>query len=488
MRGGSMKKTSLICSVILFGAVLLLTTGCKNAGNTGGEAQDEDGSGTISVTGVSLDKGSVTLSPGDNEKLTATVEPGDATDKSVSWESDDEGVATVDADGLVTGVANGATTITVTTNDGGFTESCDVTVETWKTSQSGSVSLVGSSITYTNHQYNFSFKVKACPGGTFPTGTDDNGDINDDGTQDVSPTATVNSFWISETEVTYELWYAVKEWAENMANPSYTFANDGREGNDGNDGVSPTNADQEPVTEIHWRDAMIWCNALTEYYNAQNGNNYMCVYYSDVDYHTPIRTSTNDAVDNPLVSGEEDQPYIKAATDGNTDMANCTADGFRLPTMNEWEIASRWRDDSTNTVSTYSDPWFTKGNSASGATTFHDDTADVNPANGVVDGKDANDAVAVYNRYYDGSTWPMKGVTVTAVVKSKAANSLGIYDMSGNVYELCFDWHQDYVGSHRVNRGGYYYGHSHSLRVGFVNFFIPNDGQKYIGFRFARTP
>ena len=61
-------------------------------------------------------------------------------------------------------------------------------------------------------------------------------------------------------------------------------------------------------------------------------------------------------------------PYIKAATTGNTDMTNCTAKGFRLPGSMEWELAAMWRTDSTNTVSGYSNPWFTQGDSASGAT------------------------------------------------------------------------------------------------------------------------
>jgi len=63
------------------------------------------------------------------------------------------------------------------------------------------------------------------------------------------------------------------------------------------------------------------------------------------------------------------------ATEGNTDPANCTAKGFRLPRQSEWELAARWRNDGTNTVAGFSDPWFTKGNSASGATAIYSDAA-----------------------------------------------------------------------------------------------------------------
>ena len=83
---------------------------------------------TVPVTGVTLNKTSTSLYVGDTETLTATVEPSDATDKNVTWSSDNEGVATVDATGKVTAVSAGTATITVTTEDGAKTASCTVTV------------------------------------------------------------------------------------------------------------------------------------------------------------------------------------------------------------------------------------------------------------------------------------------------------------------------------------------------------------------------
>lgn len=56
------------------------------------------------------------------------VSPSNATNKSVSWSSDDDTVATVDSNGKVTGVAEGIVNITVTTSDGGFTDTCEVLV------------------------------------------------------------------------------------------------------------------------------------------------------------------------------------------------------------------------------------------------------------------------------------------------------------------------------------------------------------------------
>lgn len=83
----------------------------------------------ISVTGVSLNKSSITLVEGANESLVATVSPSDATDKEVSWSSSESSVASVDSKGTVKAVKAGTTTVTVKTNDGGKTASCSVTVE-----------------------------------------------------------------------------------------------------------------------------------------------------------------------------------------------------------------------------------------------------------------------------------------------------------------------------------------------------------------------
>lgn len=83
---------------------------------------------TYVVRGVSLDRGALTLIEGGTAQLTATVEPIDATNKKVTWSSSAPGVATVDASGNVTAVAEGTATITATTDDGGKTATCTVTV------------------------------------------------------------------------------------------------------------------------------------------------------------------------------------------------------------------------------------------------------------------------------------------------------------------------------------------------------------------------
>lgn len=81
----------------------------------------------IHVTGVTLNHDTLEVEKTGAGMLEASVIPVDSTDPTVSWSSSDEAIATVE-DGVVTGVKEGEAVITVTTTDGGFTASCNVTV------------------------------------------------------------------------------------------------------------------------------------------------------------------------------------------------------------------------------------------------------------------------------------------------------------------------------------------------------------------------
>ena len=80
------------------------------------------------VTGVTLNVNTLELSIGASETLKATVTPENAANKELTWSSDKAEVASVDANGKVTGKAEGTATITVTTKDGKKTATCKVTV------------------------------------------------------------------------------------------------------------------------------------------------------------------------------------------------------------------------------------------------------------------------------------------------------------------------------------------------------------------------
>ena len=71
----------------------------------------------IAVSGITLSQSAANLIEGESLALTATVSPEDATDKTVTWSTSDERIATVDANGVVTAVAAGTATITATAGD-----------------------------------------------------------------------------------------------------------------------------------------------------------------------------------------------------------------------------------------------------------------------------------------------------------------------------------------------------------------------------------
>jgi formylglycine-generating enzyme required for sulfatase activity len=138
----------------------------------------------------------------------------------------------------------------------------------------------------------------------------------------------------------------------------------------------------------------------------------------------------------------------------------------------EWELAARWRDNSTNTVAGYSNPWYTKGNSLSHATASYQNNA-------------ASYLVGVFYAYWDDT---LTGVTGTMPVKSREPNSLGLYDMSGNVWEWCFD--KDGGGTMRLIRSGSWCNKADILQLGVVESKFPYDVSPgvgpYVGFRVAK--
>ena len=296
----------------------------------------------------------------------------------------------------------------------------------------------------------------------FPTGNDD------DGLADVP-----EKFGMAETDTTYQLWKEVCDWATNAARGAnvYTFANAGQNGTDGTNGYAGFDTSvstQYPVTMVNWRDAIVWCNALTEYYNANNGSrtDLRVVYCSDAAYTTPIRESTNSKTVTNTAAGSLDCPYV-----------NPDAKGFRLPTSMEYEFAARYIGTTAPSQKNYvlkDGVYYCTRRSASGATAESSDNV-------------ATSLVAVfYRNYTDASTYA--SVNGTARVKSKAANALGLYDMSGNVFKWNFDWHPSFAGSRRVERGGSYSDYyTYLFNSGNVQSYDPFSSDGSTGFRIERT-
>ncbi len=147
-----------VASVDNFGRVIALTPGSTTI-----TVKTDDGDFTAQsevtvnprpVESVSLDRTELTVYESETGTLVATVNPDGASDKTVTWTSEDKYVATVDKAGVVTGVSTGETVITVTTNDGGKTASCKVKVEArvptkpeqldlWKSDNAGYRPIIG---------------------------------------------------------------------------------------------------------------------------------------------------------------------------------------------------------------------------------------------------------------------------------------------------------------------------------------------------------
>jgi aryl-phospho-beta-D-glucosidase BglC (GH1 family)/uncharacterized protein YjdB len=109
-------------------------------GSGGGDQQ-------IPVTGVTLTPPTTSLDVGATTMLTATLSPGNATNKALVWRSSDSAIATVSAAGVVTGVSAGSATITVTTEDGGYTASSDVSVRNQTANYTLSIAISGNGTT-----------------------------------------------------------------------------------------------------------------------------------------------------------------------------------------------------------------------------------------------------------------------------------------------------------------------------------------------------
>jgi formylglycine-generating enzyme required for sulfatase activity len=242
-------------------------------------------------------------------------------------------------------------------------------------------------------------------------------------------------YWMGETEVTQELWAAVMAGSANKPAPSVFSGSPAADEIQG----------KRPVDTINWYDAVEFCNILS--------------LETEKD---PVYVISN------ITRSSGSTGYITSATVS----ADFDKNGYRLPTEMEWMWAAMGANRGGETVTTTG---YNKGYAGSA---------------------EAGSARANIAQY---AWWHGNSDNIPHQTGIKTANELGIHDMSGNVWEWCWDLASaypsdgktNYTGpiseSTRVVRGGSWDKGAADCALAFRNYFFPSIGDQHLGFRIV-TP
>ena len=472
------KKSGVLLGLAAVTVLAALVIGCKT--NVSSETS------TVAVTSVTLNKSEVTLEQGTSEKLTETVLPAEATNKKVTWSSGNTTVATVGQDGTVQAKTVGEAIITVTSKDGGKTATCKVTViplqysvifsvegsgGTLKAKADGVTETTtspisvekGKIVTFTavpEADYAVD-KWSVTPVGALQTG----------GTTGCT-TATVKNTETTTVKVTF-----------NPTNKTYTVGDvnftmkgiaavtDGTVGHADESNNAPHTVSltsyrigETEVTQELWEKVM--SNNPSGFSSSpESGEDQGKRPVEQVNWYECI-AFCNELTKQVAELGESQCVYsVEGHTYGTADATarkepdmDMNKKGFRLPTEAEWE-------------------WAAKG------------------------GKDYKwSGTNVESELVNYAWYDANSNNKTHQVKLKSANGYGLYDMSGNVWEWCWDWYKDSTpaggqdptgasGDRRVHHGGSWLEcANNACRGAYRSKSKPSNSYNYGGLRLVSRP
>ena len=259
----------------------------------------------------------------------------------------------------------------------------------------------------------------------------------------------------------------------------------------------------DPITYVTVSQGMVIANALTAYYNEKKG-----LSAGDEGYLDPAYVVTD--TDAPIKKISEADVLYSATTTAGAKMAKDGAKGFRLPTSAEWGLAARIVPQSTypteltgahtsgaagDAVRNYLYPQLTRSNMWSGADIIASSTDARNPLADTWVWYRYNSYGTYGNGDYTyGSHGFLKndtseyGRTEGWSVLDKKPNNIGVYGMSGNVWEWCDTVYNGTTISYRRLRGGSFASNASNTRVGYLDGDSASIRYGHCGLRLVRLP